>query len=49
MRDGVHGTHVSCVVGEKARIEVTVMHPKPLTNQVETRQAEKQALSSKPA
>lgn len=49
IRDGVHDTHVSCVDGEKARIDVTAMHPKPLTNQVETRQAEKQALSSEPA
>ena len=48
MRDGVHGTHVTRVVGEKAEIDVTVTPPKPLTDQVEPRQVEKQALSSEP-
>ncbi|KAL0008865.1 hypothetical protein SO802_010367 [Lithocarpus litseifolius] len=48
VRDEVHGTHMTDVVGEKAEIDVTVTPPKPLTGQVEPRQAEKQALSSEP-
>ena len=48
MRDGVHDTHVTRVVGEKAETDVTMTPPKPLTDQVEPRQAEKQALSSEP-
>ena len=48
MRDGVHSTHVTRMVGEEAKIDVTVTPPKPLTDQVEPRQAEKQTLSNEP-
>ena len=48
MRDGVHSTHVTRMVGEEAETDMTVTPPKPLTDQVEPRQAEKQALSSEP-
>ena len=48
VRDGVHNTHVTRMVGEEAETDMTVTPPKPLTDQVEPRQAEKQALSSEP-